>query len=269
MDTTKLVTLEEQKHFWSEAALSPASNTLMRPTARDPFLQQVVEEAMERWLYAGAKLLDIGCGEGHSTLRFSKHVGQTIGADFIGEFVNKARQMTAGQRNISFEQANVLNLSPIKKQYDRFDIVTTIRCLINLCTWQNQCVAINQIADIVKPGGLLLVSEGWTEGMDGLNLRRQRAGLPPINVVDYNLLMSRQAFETAVQDHFELVDYIGLGFYLFMSRVFQPSFVMPDPPSHLHEINRVAANLQSNLMAHLDFNDCDYAGVYVLRRRRG
>lgn len=267
MGNNKVVTLEEQKQFWSEAATSKESDSLIRPTARDPYLQQAVEDSIERWLQSNARLIDIGCGDGHSTLRFSKHVRQALGVDFIHEFITKAKNTAKDFQNIMFEQASVLDLTDIKEKHGIFDIATTIRCLINLCTWENQKAAINQIADIIKPGGLLLASEGWSDGMDGLNLRRNRADLPPIQVVDYNLLMNRQLFEAAVNEHFEIVDYISLGFYIFMSRVFQPAFVQPEQPSHIHDINRIAASLHNSHVVGSEFQDCDYAGIYVLRKR--
>ena len=63
-----------------------------------------------------------------------------------------------------------------------FDSVTSIRCLINLSTAENQYRALGEIAACVRPGGLCLVSEGWADGMAGLNLLRRRAELPPITV---------------------------------------------------------------------------------------
>jgi len=103
--------------------------------------------------------------------------------------------------------------------------------------------------------------------MEGLNLYRQRAGFESIEAVDYNLLLMRSEFEKEAAKYFELVSYQSLGFYLFMSRVFQLRFTAPEPPNHKHPINRVASELQELSEFSGAFNECDYAGVYVFRRR--
>jgi len=224
---------------------------------------------MERWLHAGAALLDIGCGDGLSTLRFSQRVSQAVGVDYVAEYVSKAKAnaVTSGISNVEFELGNILDLKDLRQRRKAFDIVTTIRCIINLPSWNNQAHAIREVADCVRPGGLYLASEGWEEGMTGLNLHRQRAGLEPIKVVDYNRMIPRAVFEAECSKYFDLMGYIGTGFYLYMSRVFQPCLVAPSPPQHDHPINRTAAELQEKCVVGEEFSDCDYAGVYVLRRR--
>jgi hypothetical protein len=129
-----------------------------------------------------------------------------------------------------------------------------------------QKIAIGQIARCIRPGGLYLTSEGWQDGYEGLNLAREREGLAPMKMVDYNLLISRTEFERTVAADFEIEDYLSLGFYLFLSRVVQPKLVAPDAPRHDHPLNRAAAQLHRTNVGQA-FRDCDYAGVYVLRRK--
>jgi hypothetical protein len=52
-----------------------------------------------------------------------------------------------------------------------------------------------------------------------------------------------------------------------MSRVFQPTFVAPEAPKHTHPINETAARLYAMGLADTAFEEFDYAGVYVLRKR--
>jgi len=103
--------------------------------------------------------------------------------------------------------------------------------------------------------------------MEGLNLLRRRAGLPEIEVVKYNRLLRRADFERQAARHFDLEDYVGLGFFLMLSRVVQPLLVAPEPASHTHELNRIAARLEQQCLTGKQFDACDYAGVYVLRRK--
>ncbi len=261
--------LGEIKRHWEKMAATTIAAGELRPTARDPYLQEVVETAIERHLRPNARLLDLGCGDGLSTLRFAATTGYALGVDYVAAFVQKAQAATRklSRQNIQFAQADVLNLEPIRKDYGLFDIVTSIRCLINLPDWNRQAAAIQQIAQTVRPGGLFITSEGWQEGFDGLNLCRQRVQLPMMPVAKYNCLMTRLNFEAEVGKSFDLVEFISLGLYLFISRGIQPLFTRPEQPSHTHHLNKVAAELVNAGIPGAAMEYCDYSGVYVLRRR--
>ncbi|MBL8587673.1 MAG: class I SAM-dependent methyltransferase [Methylobacteriaceae bacterium] len=236
--------------------------------ARDPFLQQVVEEAIESRIPVGSTVLDIGCGDGRSTLRFARRAAAITGVDYIPAFVEKAAAAARaeGVGNVRFLQADATALTDRKAQIGAVDVAVSIRCLINLDSWDRQKAALRQIADMVKPGGLYLLSEGWDEGMEGLNALRSRAGLPPIVPVPYNLTISRKLFEKEIAGLFAVEEYVNLGFYIMMSRFVQPCAVYPEPPRHDHAINALAAALQRECRDSPLFGSADYAGVYVLRR---
>ena len=259
--------LEAVQEFWRSAAQQPLDQDGLRPTARDPFLQELVEAAIEQRI-RGGRLLDVGCGDGLSTLRFAPKVNEAVGVDFVQAFVDRAVEHSAEQGVPAiFEQADVMDLEPVRARHGEFDIVTSIRCLINLATPQNQKLGLSEISKCVRSGGLFLTSEGWQDGIDGINRRRVAAKLPAMTATEYNLLMPRAEFEAEARKHFDIVDYVPFGFYLFMSRVFMPALVAPEPPRHSHAVNRAASALQLQGVASDEFQDCDYAGVYVLRRR--
>ena len=137
--------------------------------------------AVEKWVWPQAKLYDIGCGDGLSSIRFAKRAAEVVGFDYIDKFVEmaKANVRSSGATNLTFEQANVLDLSKVRAQHGLADIIVTIRCLINLPEWDQQRQAIGEIARTLKPGGLYLLSEGWSDGFERLNLLRGRLHLPP------------------------------------------------------------------------------------------
>jgi len=255
--------------FWLRAAERELDEDGLRPTARDPYLQDCVEHTVLHWLYPEATLLDIGCGDGGSTIRFATRVSQAHGCDYVPRFVERARDAALEKRqdNCHFHVASVLDMAGIRALHKEFDIAVTIRCLINLNGWDAQKTAISEIAKCIRPGGLFIASEGWAEGFSGLNLRRQRVGLAAMSVARYNQLISRANFEQECRQHFELVAYSSLGLYLFLSRVLQPVVVAPAAPTHTHPMNKAAAHLQMDPSASDAFTDCDYAGVYVWRRR--
>ena len=261
--------LSEIQQFWHEAAQTALDRDGLRPVARDPFLQDLVESAMEKWLPHGGTLFDIGSGDGLSTIRFARSVGRTFGFDFIPNFVRRASDNARRQGvPITFEEASVMDLAPVRTRHGRADAVSTIRCLINLGSWDNQQRALDEIAATVKPGGLYMLSEGWKHGWAGLDKLRVRCGLMPMPLPPHNLLIDRGIFESYVASNFELVEYIPLGLYLLLSRVLHPLYTAPEPPRHEHRINEVSAMLSKLGIATDAFQELDYAGVQILRRRK-
>lgn len=261
-------TEHEIRSFWEEASLSHVDKDGLRPTARDPFLQSVVEKAIEERLTSDSMLLDIGCGDGLSTMRFARVVRKTVGVDYIATFVRTCQNRVTkeGFSNISFEQASVLDLKKVRKNHGRFDAATSIRCLINLPSWELQRNAIREIADSIRSGGILFISEGWRENYEGMNEYRRMLNLPDIPLVDYNLLISRTDFESEIKKHFKIMEYVNLGLYIFLSRIVQPQYVLPAAPSHTHPLNETAATIVNAGIGKNSFQECDYCGVYVLEK---
>lgn len=263
MSEQPTATVDEIHNYWSSSAEAVTDQDGLKPTARDPYLQAAVEAAIESKLPKSGVLFDFGCGDGTSTARFAPHVSKAIGFDYIPAYVEMAKKAHPA---LTFAQADVGQLQPIVKEYGKADIAISIRCLINLPTWELQKTALDQIADTIKPGGRYLFSEGWQEGWDALNVMRHKLGLPAINLVSYNRLLSRQELERHVAGKFEIVDYVNLGFYIFMSRVLQPAFVAPNNPTHTHPLNRIGQEMLRRGVGNGEFADIDYAGIYVLRR---
>jgi len=257
--------LGEIRRFWENAARQDVDRDGLRPTARDPHLQDILETFFERLVWPGADLLDVGCGDGASTVRLAAKAASAVGVDYIEGFVKKAA--ARGIANCTFLQGDATDLGAVARSHGRFDIAVSIRCLINLGSWAMQAKALGEMAACLKPGGLLLISEGWDDGMAGLNLRRSRSGLPPIAVAAYNLLLDRAGFEAEARKFFEIEDYLSLGPYLFVSRVLQPLLVAPAAPKHDHPLNAIGALIEKSGAATREFLDCDYAGAYVLRRK--
>lgn len=262
---------DEVKAFWQAAATRELDQEQLRPTARDPYLQQAIERIACRYLPkapGGMQLLDIGCGDGTSTFRFAPFFERVVAVDYVDGFI--ARATGAAERdavqNVRFHVGDATDLSPWRNRYGKFDVAISIRCLINLATWQNQQKGIEEVANSLKPGGLYIVSEGWQEGMDGLNEARKSAGLEPMAVAPYNLLIRRSAFDAAASLYFTTAAYESLGLYMYLSRVVQPMLVAPQAPHHNHPLNRVAMEIATRANRP-SFDDCDYAGIIVLRRR--
>ena len=261
---------EDIKRFWAQAGHTEKDPQGLRPTARDPYLQTVVEDAVLKYLPKGLDVLDVGCGDGVSTERFASVARNVVGIDYSDSLLSRATQNSQrkGINNIEYCSADVTSLDAAAfAKIKRFDAAISIRCLINLPSWEMQSLAFSKISSMLNPAAIFILSEGWQEGWEGLNLERQRCGLSPITIADYNRLIARKDFESLFRSEFDLVSYHSLGLYIFMSRVVQPFLVAPNQPRHDHELNRVGAELQMHLCLLGKLEHLDYAGLYVLRKK--
>lgn len=84
---------------------------------------------------------------------------------------------------MSFSVGNILNLNFDDNQFDK---VYTTRVLINLPTWEQQIVGLNELIRVVKIGGKVIISEGFFEPLIKLNSIRLIAGLSPLVEHDFN-----------------------------------------------------------------------------------
>lgn len=262
-------TTNDIKNFWKKSSQAVKDKDGLRPTARDPFLQQAVEKIMLEHLQPDMSLLDVGCGDGSSSILFAQKAGYTLGIDYIEEFVqaaqNKAKQKSI--KNIEFVCGDVTRLSESIPADMVFDVAISIRCLINLPEWSLQAKGFREIAKQIRPGGIYMCSEGWAEGLNGLNQARQDMNLEPIQASHYNRLISRREFEQHVSKDFNIVSYHGLGLYLFVSRVLHPYIKFPEPPKHTDTLNRIGCDIQNALHLSKKFDDIDFAGVYLLEKK--
>ncbi len=148
-----------------------------------------------------------------------------------------------------------------------FDVAITIRCLINLPDEATQFQGVDNIFDCLSPGGLYICSEGWSESWAALDAMRERCGLEKMYLVPHNLLISKERLVKHLAPKADLVAYESLGFYVFLSRVFQPMVTAPEPPQHLHPVNKAAHMLSSLGISPSYFNELGYPGVCVFRKK--
>lgn len=253
---------EKIKKFWQEAGLKEVDKDGLRSTARDPYMQQLNEYFIGNYLGDSDQVLDVGCGDGSSTDFFSQQVNEITGIDYSQSLIERALQRSIC--NGDFIQGDVLELDKVFEP-NSFDRVISIRCLINLPDAKMQYRALENLFYVLKPGGLLLFSEGYKHGWDGINIYRQRNGLSVMNVVEYNLFFDNLDLEGFFQSRGEVIEFIGFGEYIYGSRVIHPLLTNGNVQHDSH-INRVFAELQIKNTPSRNCSECSYAGVYVVKK---
>lgn len=250
------------KNFWQEAGKVDVDTDGLKPTARDPYMQLINEYHIEKRLDSSSKVLDVGCGEGTSTIRLEKSCKQIIGVDYSETLIKQAKAKNSG---IDFRVGDVLELD---KQFgaNEFDAIVSIRCLINLPEKSMQYKALDNLFKVLKPGGLLFFSEGYQLGWDMLNVYRLRNNLSIINVVEYNRLFDNVELESYLNKQGKIDEYIGFGDYLYGSRVTHP-MLTDNKVKHDSPINKMFYEQHINNSIYQKFDECSYAGIYVIQKK--
>lgn len=153
----------------SEASLTevvpPADSPTPPVPAYDPLLsafhrafaaelQQCVAQLP---LSAGARVLDVPCGDGFYTALLARRVdgGLIVGADSSSDYLERAAAVAAGGAGSTslFTRADVYHL-PFAD--DQFDAVFCAQSFISL---EDQQTALREMRRVVRPGGLVAVLE--------------------------------------------------------------------------------------------------------------
>jgi len=260
-------TLEDIKRYWELAGREFPIDSRVRPTTRDPYLGQLEEENILYYLKNWHDVLEVGCGDGSHTIKYSKRVKTLSAIDLADSLISVARGRIERQEitNIGLRVGSVLALR-VHYKMEQFDCVISQRCLINLETWRYQKEAILQVHKVLKKGGLFLLSEGFQDGLDKINGERLKLGLDVINVVDFNRNMKCKEFDSWISHYFDIVDIRDYGTYLFFSRVFHPLAVLPATPKHDSRVNEAAMEIARGIQIS-ELKQYSYNLFYALRKR--
>ena len=177
------------------------------------------------YLQDGDRVLDVGCANGYSTVQFASQRKLTItGLDYIPEMIAHAnlrlRDLAGIRDRVAFGVGNITALDQPDAAYDK---LTVIRVVINLGAWENQLKALRECMRVLKPGGMLLLSEATLQGWRKLNEFRSEWNLPEIPMPPFNNYLDEDRVVRAVQDSMELVELVNFASsYYVGTRVVKP-----------------------------------------------
>lgn len=180
----------EIQEYWDGQAKEFKDNPLA--TSGDVLAHDLEVKELLKYLKDGQKILDIGCGNGCKDIEFSKQRDIDIkGIDFSEQMIKTAKEFERDK--LRFEQGNILALN----ESEKYDIIITNRCIINLESTQDQIKAINNINDTLKTHGTYLMLECTKSGLKSINDIRLGFGLPEIKERWHNNYLSDEVVNYA------------------------------------------------------------------------
>jgi ubiquinone/menaquinone biosynthesis C-methylase UbiE len=209
----------------------------------DNWMIELEIETIGKYIKDGDCVLDIGCANGYSTLRQARShkLASITGIDFASNMVRAAQEIVQrkdGDDNIIFLEGDIRSLN---FPDNIFDIVYTTRVLINLATWKEQVQGIEECIRVVKPNGIIVLSESFWEPLMLLNAMRILKDLPPLVEHDFNRYLKRSALESYLQTlnvNYQIEDYSSI--YYLGSRFLRE--LVTDPaayPGYSNPINKI------------------------------
>jgi SAM-dependent methyltransferase len=209
---------EEIKKYWNSRA---SSDPTAQATTQDVYLRQIEAATLVRYIsgLGGRHIGDFGCGDGRTTLQVAAQFSDRsfVGLDYSDAMIANAKSIAAeaGSSGIDFKVHDVL-----RQAEEKFDIIYTTRCLINLPSFELQLQAIHNIHSALNSGGCYLMIENFTEGQDNFNDLRKQYGLPEIPVRHHNLFFKRSELLTSTEKMFSVAaeENISSSYYI-VSRI--------------------------------------------------
>jgi ubiquinone/menaquinone biosynthesis C-methylase UbiE len=217
-------TANEIRDFWTKQAVTHKT----APTASWSDVLVIEKEIAEigSRLADGDRVLDVGCANGYSTASFAQQKKIHIrGVDYIPEMIAQAKERLKApdptlRGTMEFAVGDITKLDEPTAAYDK---VVVTRVVINLPGWNRQRIALNELKRVVRPGGLLLLSEATVQGWEKLNRFRAEWDLPPIPMPPFNLYLDEQQVISELADTFHLVELVNFASsYYVGTRVLKP-----------------------------------------------
>jgi ubiquinone/menaquinone biosynthesis C-methylase UbiE len=216
--------LEQIRSFWTQQAKehgqAPSASWSDRMV-----IEMEIREIVKR-LSDGDRILDVGCANGFSTVRFAaQRKAHVRGVDYIPEMVEEARRRLSNLPNplqgaVEFAQGDVTAMAEPPEAYDK---VVAIRVIINLGNWPHQFQGLRECARVLKRGGLLLLSEATLQGWERLNQFRREWKLPDIPMPAFNQYLDEQKVIEAVSGFLKLLELSNFAStYYVGTRVLKP-----------------------------------------------
>jgi ubiquinone/menaquinone biosynthesis C-methylase UbiE len=259
------------KEFWDNQANKHGQ--LASASWDDNWAVNLEVEAVGKHIKEDDLVLDVGCANGHATLRQAANKPITIiGVDYSEAMIEKADK--ALDEYVKDESSNklvsfsVADIKALPFENETFDVVYTTRVLINLPTWEEQIKGIHECIRVTKKGGTIILSEGFYEPLQKLNALRLVCGLQPLFEHDFNRYIKKERLEDHLSilcnswiSGFECDDFSSI--YYLGSRFIRELVTDKDAyAGYSNPINKIFYKIETNFSG----GGCGIQQAYIIKK---
>lgn len=208
------------------------------------------------------RLLEVGCGNGYLTDLVRSRVAHVDSFDFAENMIEAAKKLT-GEINNRFFVDSILAGKNVAPPYDA---ALCVRVLINLANLEEQKAALANLASWLKPGGRLILIEGFLEGFEALNALRKQCGVEEFKPAKINFYSHFPDLQPEMERHFKVAHEWHSGMFDILTRVAKPMVEAGGADGALAQFNEQIAPLVLALNPDI-FKQYARARGFVLERR--
>jgi len=162
------------------------------------------------------EVLEVGCGNGHNCFSLSELMPNFIftGVDLVSEMVSNAikiKEKNKEYKRVKFFQGNILDLVNNPSLKDKYDIVFTDRCLINLNKHNLHEKGLDQLYSKTKKQGYIVLIENIFQTYSIQNELRESVGLKKRTPDKFNLFVDEPSFLAHARTKLNLERYEDFG----------------------------------------------------------
>ncbi|MDO9414071.1 MAG: class I SAM-dependent methyltransferase [Pseudolabrys sp.] len=210
---------------WNSRAISESDGAKVNiadTVQRDLELQYIFNH-----LSPSMRLLEVGCGNGYVTDQLRARVAHVDAFDYAENMVSRGKEVY-GETNNRFFVDSVLDPKNARGPYDA---ALCVRVLINLRDLSEQIRSIRNIHNLLKPGGVLILIEGYKEGFAAISDFRQKIGIEPLKPAAINYYSGLSELMPTIQELFAVADTFHTGLFDFLTRIILPAVAGPGQAS--------------------------------------
>ncbi len=225
---------------WDERAIN--EKDVAAVNIADVSQRELETEFLLKHLRPSDRVLEVGCGNGFLTDVLRQAVNHVDAFDYAENMVEKAK-VSFGEKNNRFFHDNLLAPANLQGQYD---VIVCVRVLINLRNFEEQKLALDNVHRALKPGGRLLLIEGYRDGFDALNRLRMTSGMAPLAPASINFYCGLEEMRKELQKYFVFDADFHTGSFDYLTRAVYPSLVGASNASGHSEFHKKILTLAKN-----------------------
>ena len=162
----------------------------------------------------GLSILEVGCGNGYNTIAIKEMFGkaEVHGIDFSPEMINNAKILLSQTTNknsnsIGFYIGDAKELNNQELLLDKYDIIFTDRCLINLLGDGDLEKALKSIFSKLKKGGACIFIENFVNSRNKQDALRKIVGLERREIPKFNKFLYEESFLDLIKNYADVIEF--------------------------------------------------------------